>query len=181
MEKAITTDTSKAQQKAATSAEREITSENRADSPVVQYLRQQVANGFVLFANYKHYHWQTYGPMFRDLHKLFDELAEETLESIDPLAERIRMIGQDPPARPLEWLDHSTVAVAAPHSTMREMIEEADRNAVIVIRDMRAAARIADEHDDPGSVDLFSKLVQVHEKHEWFLRDILRREDGLAT
>lgn len=33
---------------------------------------------------------------------------------------------------------------------------------------------------DPGTVDLFSKIVQIHEKHEWWLRDILRTGDGLA-
>jgi hypothetical protein len=30
-------------------------------------------------------------------------------------------------------------------------------------------------------VDLFARFVQVHEKHEWWLRDMLRRGDGLVT
>jgi len=64
---------------------------------------------------------------------------------------------------------------------MREMVEEADSNLLIVIKEMRAAARVADEHDDPGTVDLFSRHVQVHEKHEWWLRDILEKNDGLTT
>ena len=46
----------------------------------------------VLYLNYKHYHWQTFGPLFRDLHKLFDRLADEVVESVDPLAERVRMV-----------------------------------------------------------------------------------------
>jgi hypothetical protein len=29
-------------------------------------------------------------------------------------------------------------------------------------------------------VDLFSKIVQIHEKHEWFLRQILKKKDGLS-
>ena len=37
---------------------REVSGENTPDSPVVQALRQQTANAFVLYANYKHYHWQ---------------------------------------------------------------------------------------------------------------------------
>lgn len=160
---------------------RELTAENRPESPVVQALRQQVANAVLLYFNYKHYHWQTYGPLFRDLHKLFDRFAEEVLESLDPLAERVRMIGQDPPAHPLEAADIASVSPAAPHSTMREMLEEADRNMLIVIKEMRRAAKIADEHSDPGTVDLFSRTVQIHEKHEWWARDILRTGDGLAT
>jgi starvation-inducible DNA-binding protein len=168
-------------QREVAAATAELTRENRLDSPVVQDLRRQTANAFVLYANYKHYHWQTYGPHFRDLHKLFDKFAEEVLETLDPLAERVRMIGPDPPAHPLEWTDLASVAPAAPGSTMHDMVEEADRNALIVVREMRHAARIADDHGDPGTVDLFSKLVQVHEKHEWWLRDILRKGDGLSS
>src|SRR5579862_6092281 len=74
---------------------RDITQENRADHPVVQHLQVQVANAFVLYANYKHYHWQTYGPLFRDLHLMLDGFATEVIATADELAERIRMIGQN--------------------------------------------------------------------------------------
>jgi len=76
-------------------------------------------------ANYKHYHWQIHG-----------------VETLDPLAERVRMIGQDPP--------------------LHDMLQEADRNVLSVVREMRNAARVANEQGDPGTVDLFSRLVQVH-------------------
>jgi starvation-inducible DNA-binding protein len=157
----------------------DLTRENRPASPIVTALNRQVSNGFVLYANFKQYHWQTYGPLFRDLHKLFDTFAEEVRETIDELAERIRMIGQDPPGL-TEMIDTATVSIAAPHSTMREMVEEARNNALIVIDEFRRAARAAEEHDDPGTVDICSRFVQIHEKQEWWLRDILRQGDGLT-
>lgn len=160
---------------------REVSRENTPDSPVVQALRRQVANAFVLYANYKHYHWQTYGPLFRDLHKLFDDLADEVHASLDPLAERVRMIGQDPPAHLLESVKLASVSPAAAETNMKEMVEEADRNLIIVVSELRRAAKEADEHGDPGTVDLFSRVVQIHEKHEWWLRDILRSKDGLCS
>jgi len=51
----------------------------------------------------------------------------------------------------------------------------------VVIKEMRDAARVADESNDPGTVDLFSKVVQIHEKQEWFLREILKKKDGLVA
>jgi starvation-inducible DNA-binding protein len=39
-------------------------------------------------------------------------------------------------------------------------------------------ATIASDHGDPGTVDLLSRFVQIHEKHEWWARDILRMQDG---
>jgi starvation-inducible DNA-binding protein len=161
---------------------KEITQENRADHPVVQHLQRQVANAFVLYANYKHYHWQTFGPLFRDLHRMFDQFAKEVLETTDDMAERIRMIGQDVENVQLkEMQDGANVHSSVPGQSMREMIEEADANSLVVIKDLRDAAKIADESNDPGSVDLFSKIVQIHEKQEWFLRQVLKKKDGLVS
>src|SRR5215213_3230303 len=159
----------------------EISTDNTPTSDVVEHLQRQVANAFVLYANYKHYHWQTFGPLFRDLHLLFDEFATAVLATIDDFAERLRMIGQDPIFRPDEVESKASVRVSAETETMRDMIAEADENLLVVIREMRDAASVADEHDDPGTVDLFSRHVQLHEKHERFLRDILEKGDGLTN
>ncbi len=160
----------------------EISRENREDHPVVQHLQRQVANAFVLYANYKHYHWQTFGPLFRDLHQLFDDCGKEVLDTIDEMAERIRMIGPNIANVHLrEMQDAANIHSAGKDQSMREMIEEADANLHIVIKDMRDAARIADQSDDPGTVDLFSKIVRIHEKHEWFLRQVLKKKDALVT
>jgi len=178
----ITSSSAAAQKRAKSQKEsiaEEISRENSPDSPVVEHLQRQVANGLVLYLNYKHYHWQTYGPMFRDLHLLFDEFAKTVLETIDEFAERVRMIGQNPIASPHEMLSTTSIKVAAQGQTMRQMIQEADTNLLSVIKEMRVAVRVADAHDDPGTVDLFSKAVRIHEKHEWWLRDILEKHDGL--
>ena len=159
----------------------EISKENTPTSDVVEHLQRQVANAFVLYANYKHYHWQSFGPLFRDLHLLFDEFAQAVLATVDDFAERLRMIGQDPIFRPDEIENTASVHVSREATTMRAMIEEADSNLLIVIKEMRAGARAADDADDPGTVDLFSRHVQIHEKHEWWLRDILEKNDGLTT
>src|SRR5712691_8184013 len=73
----------------------QISRENQPHNAVVMQLQRQVANAYVLYTNYKHYHWNTYGPLFRDLHLLFDEFADAVLKTSDGFAERIRMIGQD--------------------------------------------------------------------------------------
>jgi starvation-inducible DNA-binding protein len=160
---------------------RQVSKANAPDNAVVTHLQRQVANAFILYANYKHYHWQTYGPLFRDVHLLFDELAKEVLATLDEVAERIRMIGQDPVFSPRETEQTASVKPSSGARTVQEMVEEANANLLGVIKDMRAAAREADDQNDPGTVDLFSKSVQVHEKHEWFLREILKKKDGLTS
>jgi starvation-inducible DNA-binding protein len=160
---------------------RDISHENDAANPVVEHLQRELANAFVLYGNYKHYHWQTFGPLFRDLHLMFDDFAEAVLKTADDFAERLRMIGQDPIAGLPAFEQRGSVHSASRGSSMREMVEEADANLQIVIKDMRDAARVADDENDPGTVDLFSKVVQIHEKHEWFLRQVLKKKDGLTS
>lgn len=159
----------------------EISEQNEPNSEVVTALQQQVANAFIIYLNYKHYHWQTFGPLFRDLHVLFDEFATEVYGTIDEIAERIRMIGQNPVSRIEEFQKTATIASAKDSRNMREMIQEADTNAMIVIKEMREAIKTADEADDPGTADVLTRFVQIHEKHEWWLRDILEKSDGLTT
>lgn len=161
-------------------AAKEVSQTNSPNNEVVRDLQKQVANAFVLYLNYKHYHWQTFGPLFRDLHKLFDELAGEVYETIDELAERVRMIGQNPVSHIEDFLNTATVKPAKKGNNMRQMIEEGDTNLLSVIKEMREAVKTADESGDPGTADVFTRFVQIHEKHEWWLRDILERRDGLT-
>jgi starvation-inducible DNA-binding protein len=148
------------------------------ERPLVQHLQRQVANAFVLFGNYKHYHWQTYAPLFRDLHVLFDQFAKEALLSIDQLAQRIHLMSEDMPGHLIKAVDLANVPVAPPHATMRDMVEEADRNVLVVVKELRNAARIAGEHDDQVTAALVSNVVQVYEQHQWWLRDILSKREG---
>ena len=161
---------------------KDVSQENREDHPVVQHLQRQVANAMVLYANYKHYHWQTFGPLFRDLHLMFDEFAKDVLDTVDEFAERVRMIGQDVQNVQLRQMQEAaSVQSSSANQSMREAIEEADANLLVVIKEMREAVNAADENNDPGTVDLFSRVVQIQEKHEWFVRDILKKKDGLVA
>lgn len=166
-------------QKAA--AAKKLNEHNKPNDAIVTALQTQVANAFILYLNYKHYHWQTFGPLFRDLHRLFDEFAEEVYGTIDEMAERVRMIGQNPVSRIEEFQKTATIKSAAQSTDMREMIQEADANAIKVIREMRDAIKTADNGDDPGTADVLTRFVQIHEKHEWWLRDILEKRDGLTV
>lgn len=160
---------------------REVSQTNEQTHPVALHLQEQVANAVVMYLNYKRYHWQAYGMHFRELHKLFDKLAEEVLESIDEFAERLRMIGQDPEADPRKLASGASVRISSPGGSVREWIAEANGNTLVVIKQMRQGVRDATEANDPGTADLFTRKVQVHEKHEWFLRELLAGGDELTA
>jgi starvation-inducible DNA-binding protein len=144
-------------------------------------LQQQLANAIVLYLNYKQYHWQTYGPLFRDLHLLFDEHAKDVLGTIDPLGERLRILGATPVASPREVGSTATINQAGEKRTLHDMLQEAFANHEHVIQELRQAIKVADTEGDPGTSNLFGDIIQMHEKQAWFLREALQKGDGLVT
>ena len=58
-----------------------------------QLLNQVLADTTILYSLYKKHHWLVAGPTFYQLHLLFDKHAEEQLELIDLLAERVQSLG----------------------------------------------------------------------------------------
>ena len=55
---------------------------------VVATLQRQQANALVAYLNYKKYHWLSYGPLFRDIHLMLDEQADQIFAVTDPIRSR---------------------------------------------------------------------------------------------
>ncbi|MBD3883027.1 DNA starvation/stationary phase protection protein [Phormidium tenue FACHB-886] len=148
---------------------------------VVDTLQREQANALVAYLNYKKYHWLTFGPLFRDLHLLFEEQANEVFAMIDELAERSLMLDGRPIADPADYLPTATVQPSTGELSVRSMVEEAITTHELIIKEMHQDAEVANEAGDIGTADLYTRLVQVHQKHRWFLKELLRKGDNLVS
>jgi len=157
------------------------TTRKKDTGAVVRTLNRQQANALVAYLNYKKYHWLTYGPLFRDIHLLLDEQATATYAMIDELAERALMMGGAPVGDPADYLPAATVKPSKGTIPLRKMLEEAAATLDVIILEMHADADTAAKADDIGTTDLYTRLVQVHQKSRWFLEEILRKKDGLTS
>jgi len=148
---------------------------------VVATLQRQQANALVAYLNYKKYHWLSYGPLFRDIHLLLDEQATQTYATIDEFAERAIMIGGSPIGDPADYLPAATVRPSKGGLSMEKMLAEARATLDVVIREMHEDAETATDAGDIGTADLYTRLVQQHQKNRWFLDEILKKRDGLTS
>ncbi len=148
--------------------------------PVVEHLQKATSNSLALYMNYKRYHWNTYGPLFRDIHLLFDEHANHILSTADEYGERVRILGMEAVGSAEEVVEHATVKMARPGMTVREMIDQAISNHRQIISEFKEVIKLADSQNDPGTSDLYIRTIQIHEKQEWFLREFLEKRDGLV-
>lgn len=148
---------------------------------VVTTLQRQQANALVTYLNYKKYHWLSYGPLFRDIHLLLDEQATQTYATIDEFAERAIMIGGAPVADPADYLPKASVKPSRGALSMERMLAEARSTLDVIVEEMHADAETATDAGDIGTADLYTRLVQVHQKNRWFLDEILKKRDGLTS
>jgi starvation-inducible DNA-binding protein len=154
---------------------------NGGSAAVVTTLQRQQANALVAYLNYKKYHWLSYGPLFRDIHLLLDEQATQTYETIDEFAERAIMVGGAPLADPADYLPKASVRPSTGALSMDRMLAEARATLDVIIEEMHADAETATKAGDIGTADLYTRLVQVHQKNRWFLNEILQKRDGLTS
>jgi len=143
---------------------------------MVEFLRREQANAVEMYFQYKGYHWNVAGPLFHDLHLMFDDHAKQVFETIDDLAERQRILGAPaeytlPALRQASMLGAEEKLPANP----KEMVERLVTAHRIVIHDLKKAFELAARMGDPGTADLLTRVVLLHEKLEWFLRELLER------
>lgn len=144
-------------------------------SAVIDHLNAELATAWILSFNAKRYHWLVSGPHFRDYHLRFDDLYGAVDETVDELAERIRMLGGTPITAPAQMEKLSQVKPSDPAKALdtKAMLKEALASEEKVAAFMHKGIELANEAGDPGTADLLTRFVQVHQKEAWFLREML--------
>src|SRR6266540_76405 len=136
-----------------------------------QILNEILADTMILYALYKKHHWLVAGPTFYELHLLFDKHADEQLELIDLLAERVQSLGGIAVGDPRHAAELTTIE--RPPDGAEEvavMIDRTLRAHETVIEKVRKGIRTTEETGDWGTNDLLmSDVLRRHELQVWFL------------
>ena len=81
-----------------------------------------------------------------------------------------------PLADAARYLPASFVRPSEGELSVRQMVEEAIAAHDKAIAEMHKDADTAGKAGDIGTADLFTRLVQQHQKQRWFLKEILRKD-----
>ena len=137
---------------------------------LIKLLNQHLADSFDLLSQVKQAHWNVKGSDFWQLHKLFDEVAEQAGEWVDEFAERVTALG---------GYATGTVRMAASSSTLPEFPTDitdgmayvravADRLAAFT-NSAREAIDESDKLGDANTADLFTEVSRCADKYLYFL------------
>lgn len=146
----------------------DIPAERRAK--INKVLNQHLADSFDLASQVKQAHWNVKGPNFWQLHKLFDEVAEEAESWVDEIAERVTALG---------GYATGTVRMAAASSTLPEFPTDISDGMAYVkavaarlgafANSTRQAIDETDKLGDADTADLFTEISRGADKYLYFL------------
>jgi starvation-inducible DNA-binding protein len=151
---------------------------SEAVQAVSEALNTILADSYALYLKTKNFHWHVSGPHFRDYHLLFDEQAAAILATTDDVAERVRKIGGTTlksigQISKQQTIDDNEDDFVAPSEMLRELMNDHKT----IVKFMREAHGVCDEHEDIATASLIENWIDEAEKRLWFLFEAGRAAD----
>ena len=148
-----------------------LSAEARTES--CQILNEILSDTTVLYAMYKKSHWNVAGPTFYQLHLLFDKHAEEQLELVDMLGERVQMLGGISVGDPRHAAELTTIPRPPDGAEEVPVVLSRLLDAhETIIEKVRDGLDKTEKNKDLGSNDLLmGDVLRRHEMQVWFLAE----------
>lgn len=146
---------------------------DRNTEQTARSLSQLLADTYVTYLKTQNCHWNIIDPRFHFLHEFFEELYKELAESVDEIAERMRMLQHHSPGSMRQFLELTTLEEIDAELPGDQMIHElcSDREKLIAF--IRQKIEEASQAGDEGTADLLVQQLRMHEKAAWMLRSHL--------
>ena len=141
---------------------------------LINQLKTILGTNFALYLKVHGYHWNIEGPNFPQYHKFLGKFYESVYGNVDPIAEHLRALNSYAPgslARMLELADiQEATNIPDGIAMMRDLAADNDR----FIMHLRAGIVAADGANEPAVGNFLQDLLDVHQKHGWMLRSIIK-------
>ncbi|WP_454780724.1 Dps family protein [Legionella sp. WA2022007384] len=136
---------------------------------MIKKLEVVLADTYALYLKTQNYHWHVKGAQFKSLHELFEMQYTALAEAIDEIAERILILGHKAPATFTALNQLKTIKDGDSNVDANHMVSELAQDNGSLVKDLNAAVKLAQEHDDEGTIALLSERIGAHEKARWML------------
>ena len=148
----------------------------KKNSPLTDSLNNLLSNTAVLYFSSHRAHWNVEGTDFREYHDLFGEIYEDTYDSIDPIAESIRKLGDFPIALG-DAEDMSSYEDDSATTDARELAADIYEKNKVYLALVKEVFNVATDSNEQGIANLLAGRIEMHEKWDWQLRASL----GIST
>ena len=130
-------------------------------------------SNFVLYTKTHSIHWNVAGPLFMELHKLFEDQYNDLWDNVDTIAEKIRQLDHPISITPET---QSSLSVIDPHVMLVTELDYVsrlymDHNRMIGL--LNKVFDVAESVDNQAVMNYIAERLDWHAKQRWFLRSML--------
>lgn len=141
---------------------------------MLQTLKKLLADTVALKYKAQGYHWNVEGDDFEQYHALFGKIYDSLDDSIDPLAEWIRILGDYAPFKLSRFVELSSVVETNVTSDPMQMAADLKMNHDSAALAFGAASERAAELGQKGLENFLADCMTAHQKWSWQLRVSLK-------
>jgi len=140
---------------------------------IAEGLKVLLADSYTLYLQTHNFHWNVTGPMFRDLHLMFEEQYTELATAVDLIAERIRSLGVYAPGSYKAYAKLSNIKEVDEVPEATDMLRILTAGHEQVVKTCREVLKPAQKAADESTISLVTDRMLLHEKTAWMLRSLL--------
>jgi starvation-inducible DNA-binding protein len=137
-------------------------------------LKTAFASEYAFAIKAQNFHWNVEGPLFGQLHELFERIYTEVYGSIDTFAEQLRALQVYTPASLQKFSMLTKVEdeneIIEWSAMLQELLTDSDRMAEI----FKITFAMAEQNGDHGLSNFLADRQDQHKKHSWMLRASLK-------
>jgi starvation-inducible DNA-binding protein len=124
----------------------------------------------------QNFHWNVEGSNFPQYHEFFNTLYNDVSETIDPIAEYIRILGQYTPGSLTRYSELSIIQDQTKIPRAELMFQESLQDCETMLQLVTAMFDEAANENQHGIENYMAELQDLYGKKAWFIRSTLKRE-----
>jgi starvation-inducible DNA-binding protein len=124
----------------------------------------------------QNFHWNIEGSNFPQYHEFFNTLYNDISETIDPIAEYIRILGHYTPGSLTRYAELSIIQDQVKIPRAELMFAESLQDCETMLQLVVAMFEEAANENQHGIENYMAELQDLYGKKAWFIRSILKRE-----
>jgi len=124
----------------------------------------------------RNFHWNIEGSDFPQYHAFYDTLYTESYETVDRIAEYIRVLGAYAPASLTRYAELSVIGDQIKIPRAELMFAESLEDCGKMIQLAVAIFDVATEERQQGIANYMAELQDFYGKKSWMIRAILKRD-----
>ncbi len=124
----------------------------------------------------QNFHWNVEGSDFPQYHEFFDTLYNDVADTIDKIAEYIRILGHYTPGSLTRYAELSIIQDQTKIPRAELMFAESLQDCETMLQLVTAMFDEAANENQHGIENYMAELQDLYAKKAWFIRSILKKE-----